>query len=379
MLQLLLLLLTFLMMPALASNQDFSALEKEGTRYRLQGDFEAAARVQDELIARIGEPVGHVFALNTIVTHLTWDESLTHFDKAIEHHTSATLDWCQEKLEDNPRHTMANYYCGQAEFTLAYYRGLRGSYFQAGRHGTRSIDYLEAALKQSPDLIDAKMHLGVAYYVADNLPPFIKLFSRVLWFIPTGNSEKSLPYIRDVIENGDHYPEVARYIFSSLAFSGADELKPEARSHLEHLVTRYPTNGRFQLRLLSLLLIDEAYGEMVNIARAFLDRKTEESPEHTLVRVMMVRAHLEMNELSAANDLYEQIDPLISSDIDDFPDWTLAWHLLASGQLHDLSDRREQAISTYQRILSIARSTYVNELIQDAAQKGLDQPYTLKR
>jgi hypothetical protein len=45
--------------------------------------------------------------------------------------------------------------------------------------------------------------------------------------------------------------------------------------------------------------------------------------------------------------------------------------------LHDLAGRRGQAISAYKEILSIAKSTYVNITILEAARAGLSMPYQL--
>ncbi|MCG8447953.1 MAG: hypothetical protein MI725_00040, partial [Pirellulales bacterium] len=152
-------------------------LENHGTLLRLQGDFDRAEVIEKELIDKFAEPAGHVFALNTIVTHLTWDETQTVYDDALNYHARQTLEWCEDAGNQKKDSTKANYYCGQANFALAYYHGLKGSYYQAGKRGTACIDYLEAVLEEDPTLVDAKMHLGISYFVADNLPPFIKMFS----------------------------------------------------------------------------------------------------------------------------------------------------------------------------------------------------------
>jgi hypothetical protein len=65
------------------------------------------------------------------------------------------------------------------------------------------------------------------------------MFSRFLWFIPTGNSEKSIPYLQDVIDEGDLYHDVARYIYSVLLLEDP-ERKEQAEIQLERLVAMYP-------------------------------------------------------------------------------------------------------------------------------------------
>ena len=359
------------------ADETIYALEKEGTRLRLSGDFVAAKIVENELIDRYAQPAGHVFALNTIITQLTWDETQTRYDEDLIKHATKTLEWCKPRIDHEEVGATANYYCGQANFVLSFHNALRGNYYQAGRRGTASIDYLETALLKDPSLIDAKMHLGVGYHVADNLPPFIKMFSRVLWFIPTGNSEKSLPYLLDVIADGDQYKDVARYIYSILLLE-TPELRPEASIQLQQLVSLYPANSRFQLRLISLLISMDDYEATLRTISNYLDKGTKPAePDLSLTRIWQVRAYLGRGETELARNTFAEIDPVFHDARDQLPGWSVAWYILTDGQLHDLASRRGQAISAYKEILSIAKHTYVNITILEAARAGLSMPYQL--
>jgi tetratricopeptide (TPR) repeat protein len=353
------------------------ALEKEGTRLRLSGDFVSAKIIENELIDRYAQPAGHVFALNSIITQLTWDETQTRYDEELIKHATKTLEWCEPRIDHEEVGATANYYCGQANFVLSFHNALRGNYYQAGRRGSASIDYLETALSKDPSLIDAKMHLGVGYHVADNLPPFIKMFSQVLWFIPTGNSEKSLPYLLDVIADGDQYRNVARYIYSVLLLE-TPELRPEASIQLQQLVSLYPANSRFQLRLISLLISMDDYEGTLRTISDYLDKGTKPAePDLSLTRIWKVRAYLGRGETELARSTFAEIDPVFHDARDQLPGWSVAWYILTDGQLHDLASRRGQALSAYKEILSIAQHTYVNITILDAARAGLSKPYQL--
>jgi len=358
-----------------SAEASFPELSKQGTLLRLQGDFAAAAEIERRLIAEADTPIGQIFALNSIITHLTWDETLTQYDAVLEQHAETVFAWCQPLLKTQPDHVMANYYCGQTNFALSYFHALRGRYFQAGQHGTRSIDLLEAALAADPDFIDAKMHLGVGYYVADNLPPFIKMFSRVLWFIPTGNSAKSLPYLRDVVENGDEYRDVARYIYATLLMD-EDEGRLEAKNHLYTLIDGYPANYRFQLRLISLHLMDHEFEQSLAVINRYLQTEPEE-PEKSLAGIWKVRALLGLARLDEAIDLFRVVNPVFNEGQHDLPGWSAAWHLLTSGQIADVRLQREKARTIYKEILDLDRKTYINPKIADAAKAGLASPYQL--
>jgi len=350
-------------------------LIREGTLFRLQGDFASAKKIESALIRNYEEPVGHVFALNTIITHLTWDDTTTLFDASLVSHANKTLDWCDQILRIDSTNAKANYYCGQAHFALSYYHALNGHYYQAGKHASLCIEHLERALLQEPTLVDAKMHLGVAYYAADNLPPFIKMFSRLLWFVPTGNSKKSLPYLQDVMLHGDQYRDVARYIYSVILLDDPD-FRADSERQLRQLVSRYPRNKRFQLRLISVLLIQQNYIGTLEAANAYLNNDIPPTePDLSLAKIWMVRAYLGLNQPDEAANLFSEIEGLFAASKDDLPGWSIAWYLLTSGQLHDLADRRDQAREVYADIISLGESAYVNEVIVDAARAGLLLPY----
>lgn len=359
------------------ADETIYTLEKEGTRLRLSGDFASAKIIENKLVDRYAQPAGHVFALNSIISQLTWDETQTKYDEELIKHATKTLEWCEPRIDHEEAGATANYYCGQANFVLSFHNALRGNYYRAGMLGTASIDYLETALSKDPSLIDAKMHLGVGYHVADNLPPFIKMFSRVLWFIPTGNSEKSLPYLLDVIAEGDQYRDVARYIYSILLLE-TPELRPEASIQLQQLVSLYPANSRFQLRLISLLISMDDYEGTLRTISDYLDKGTKPAePDLSLTRIWKVRAYLGRGETELARSTFTEIDPVFHDARDQLPGWSVAWYILTDGQLHDLASRRSQALSAYKEILSIAQHTYVNITILEAARAGLSKPYQL--
>ena len=67
-----------------------------------------------------------------------------------------------------------------------------------------------------PDHVAIKLPLGMAYYYADHLPSFVKMVAPLLWFIPSGSSHKSLPYLRDVTEVEGPYQDAALFVLGDL-------------------------------------------------------------------------------------------------------------------------------------------------------------------
>ncbi len=351
-----------------------NSLELKGIDFQLAGDYEAAKQVEQQLLLVKGSPIGHVFALNSITTQMTWNEANTAYQDDLHYHATEILEWCKASLKKKGDRALTHFYCGQTNFAMSYYFALNGNFYKAGKHGVIGIEQMETALKLDPKLHDAKFHLGLAYYVADNLPPFIKAVSSLLWFIPTGNSEKSIPYLKDSIIKGERYKDVARYTLGSL-FLESELTYSEAEDHFRYLSEKFSKNPRFHLQLIFVLLIQEKFEESIFIAKDFLKNADSNSAEYNLAKVSMIRAQLRNRELVEAQRNFFQVEPYFSSEDSKLPGWSIAWFKLTSAQLSDISNQRRRAISEYKEIIEISKNTYVFEEIKLAAKAGLKEPY----
>ncbi|MCZ6504009.1 MAG: hypothetical protein O6945_16040 [Gammaproteobacteria bacterium] len=352
-----------------------ASLKEEGTHLRLRGDFSGADRVSRQLKQTFPEQsIGYTFNLNTMVTKLSWDDQQTYFDKEILADAEKTLSICSGQIESNHEDYRAYYHCGQAHFALSYLHALRGNYYRAGTNGSNAIANLEHALKINPTLTDAKMHLGIAYFYADNLPTFIKAFSRFLWFIPTGNSSKSLPYIKEVTEQGEFFKDVAKYLYAGLLTRGDDKERLTGTVLLKELVASYPENSRFQLRYISQLGVEGHYAQSLEVADVFIstEKQYERDPvDVDLARLWTTRAFLELKEAKNAVSAFTKIDRQVS-----FPSWGKAWFVLTHAQISDLLERRNAAKGLYEQVIKMQRD-YPSSTILTLAREGLKEPFVL--
>ena len=305
---------------------------------------------------------------------MTWNEANTAYHDDLRYHATEILKWCKANLKGKGDQALTHFYCGQTNFALSYYFGLNGNFYKAGKHGVVGIGQMETALKLDPQLHDAKFHLGLAYYVADNLPPFIKAVSSLLWFIPTGNSKKSIPYLKESIIKGERYKDVARYTLGSL-FLENELTYSEAEDHFRYLSDKFSKNPRFHLQLIFVLLIQEKFEESIFAAKSFLKDADSNSAEYNLAKVSMIRAQLRNRELVEAQKNFFHIEPYFSSETSNLPGWSIAWFKLTSAQLNDVLNQRPRAISEYKEIIEISKNTYVFEEIKLAAKAGLKKPY----
>ena len=372
-----LLILFFISSTAVAAS--IEELMLAGNNLRLKGNVAAANQIKDQIRELApGDPASYAFNLNTIITELSWEESQRRFDDQLIGDAKQLIALCESGAASASGINNADYYCGQAYFSLSFYNGIRGNYIRAGRNGTTAIDYLEAALKRQPDLIRAKMYLGIAYYYADNLPHFIKLFSKVLWFIPSGNSAKSLPYLRDVMASDDAFSDVARYIYATLLINGSEDEVQDALSEIDILIKRYPENARFQLRYVSVILGNDQFLATLDRINAYMATeygKNLSMIDTNLLSIWLARAHLGLGQVEEAIRVRQRIqfDPVNTT----VPSWGLAWYEFTGGQLEDLIGNREAAIESYKRVLALDDTTFVNPKLVAMARAAISTPYVL--
>jgi len=354
---------------------------QRGTLLRLQRDYDGADQVREKLHTEFPtEAIGYVFNLNTLVTRISWDPGQTIYDEELLNDAEQALRICTKDMAARPENFEGYYYCGQAHFALTFLHSLRGNYYQAGLNGALTIRRLEQTLALEPQLVDAKMHLGIAYYYADNLPSFVKALSYLLWFIPTGNSEKSLPYLEEVTRKGQHFRDVAKFIYSDLLIESEHADRDEAALLLGQLVQNYPQNGRFRLRLIALLMEMERFQETIHAANSFLNVAAEHNlieADCNLAKLWATRAYIGLDNLKQAQYLFGDVKDHFDQTTEMVPDWIISWHLLTQAQIQDLQHRRQEAISSYQQILDLANSGFVSSKALASAQAGLKTPYRL--
>lgn len=307
------------------SDNSLTDLLERGVQYQLQGDYDRSSEVAELMKARFpNSAIGNSFEMNTLVTRLSWDATDTQFDEALEREAKGALTLCKQQIKNQPDEAAGYHLCGQAHFALTFLYAARGSYYRAGRNSSQVITHLEAALERDPALADAKMHLGATYYYADNLPPFVKAVSRFLWFIPTGNSDKALPYMREAAQKGQHLSDAAKFIYADLVMDSEPTLISEAGTYLTDLVTRYPANRRFQLKYMQYLAQTKQYSALIQATDEFT------GPAHccsvapvdaSLAKMWRIRAHLALKDTTAAQMDFAEVDTK------NFPAWGQDWYL----------------------------------------------------
>lgn len=351
----------------ISASPDKSAI-KQIIDARLIGNYDLADQMAINIETQFPDlGTGYALHLGTINTRLSWDGSDTRWDKPVTETAKKLLALCKQDQPNQLLIARSKFDCGTAHFSLSFIAALRGNLYQAGTHGSKAIDYLEQALSLNPDLNEAKLPLAMAYYYADNLSSFVKLFSSFLWFIPKGQSDKSLPYLKQVIDNSPLYSDSAKFVYSDLLLRVRPEAAPEALLMLSELAEKYPENPRIHLaNIAAIIMYDNPKTAKPAISNFFFYCSDEEPVFVFFGKIWQTFAILGSGE-TLEPDLSEQI---LSQDPGNLPDWSLDWLTLTQGLILNYAGEKQQARLKFNQVLNSADSD-ARDWISEQARQGL--------
>jgi tetratricopeptide (TPR) repeat protein len=349
-------------------DQIIRALEKDILTKRLEGNYPQALALCAKLKAiPAGETLGIALELDTQLTALSWDDQKVFSTQDMIRQTNRLIKECKPKRKKPTADQL--FLCGRGHFARAYLSAMEGKFYAAGTHGSDAIDAFEAALDQDPGLTDVKLPLGMAYFYADHLPAIVKLMAPLLWFIPTGNSDKSLPYIQEVMATDGAYADAARFIYSDLITQQAPELMPDAIQTLQGLTERYPMNPRLHLALIG----SYAYSDQWRAAYdAIGPLRLNADPNSAFQSIGHIWAVYSLKYLKQPIPQDVEKAFLIIGP-EDIPGWAIDWFTLAQGLVLDFQQNRSGAIEKYQTVLE-SENNFNSGWLLELAKTGLNEP-----
>jgi len=342
---------------------------------RLTGNYDQADKLAITIETQFPDlGTGYALHLGTINTRLSWDGSDPRWDKTVTETTKKLLALCKQDQPTRLLKARSALDCGTAHFSLSFIAGLRGNLYQAGTHGSKAIDHLEQALSLNPDLNEAKIPLAMGYYYADNLPSFVKLFSAFLWFIPKGQSDKSLPYLKEVIDNSALYSDSAKFVYSDLLLQARPEATSEALLMLSELAEKYPENPRIHLaNIAAIIMYGNPKAAKPAIENFFLYCGDEEPVFIFFGKIWQAFAIL-ASDKQLEPDLIEQI---LNHDPENLPDWSHDWLTLTQGLVLNYSGDRQQARKKFNQVLDSGDQDWISEQARNGLREVQSGPITL--
>lgn len=282
----------------------------------------------------------------------------------------ASLALCEQRLRADPDDVQALYARGVARGTRALVTGmLDRSWLPALRAGLGARRDHERVLQLDPNFSDAKMVLGIHYYVVGSLPWTAKAAASLIGL--SGSKQRGIQYLAEAANGGGESNTDAR---STLAlFLRREQRYEEAIAVVAQLLQAYPRNFLIALEHANLLAASgkgqeamAAYRKLLGAGRsAFNPDAPLEQAAYGLGEVLRG-----WNQFAAAAQAFDQVN--------DFPNVDPGLRVraaLQAGQMYDLMEKRENALTKYRQVLALQQDTPQAE----QARKYLKQPYRTAR
>lgn len=347
-------------------------LVRAGLDRSAHGDLDGAETAWNEIRQFHPEhPAGPIYEIHTLHAKRTLDFQDSRYEKAIDQRTREALELAGRWLERAPDDPEAHFYAGQAKYHQMLQAGLAGRYYRAGTAGEEGRAHLERALALDPGLVDAKLPLGSYYYWASIATRFIRFLSW-LWFVPTGNHDLGIAYVRDVSERGRLFRFDAAVQLASF-YLYFEETPERAEPILLRLQEQYPDNSYVAFEVAELRLIQGDYEETIAQALA-IERSTgrQFGDEERRVMAKIWRARAEL--LRANPDPAAEVLAELSSEWERLSPWGRRWLLLTEGHLRDVRGERTAAVDHYERVLEL-ESRFDSGRAVTLARQGIETPF----
>jgi len=284
-----------------------------------------------------------------------YDKSLqeTEFDKDFDYYLEQTISRSEELLERNKRDIVALFYLGNAYSLKSRVKGLRSSYFSAGRDAGKGKNHLELVLKYQPNQYDTYYNLGVYNYLAGTLPGYAKVLKTFL-FLPGGSKEKGLSYLKIAAAKSTYFGAESQLILARF-YADFEEQPQEAIRIVEGFHARYPQNAWYHFWL-GTLLSDEVndYEKAERIYREILQQCSSGVPSYTsdVKNLAWLKLARVKSRRLFPEKAIEEIKLLISQKPVE-PSWILSKAYLDLGNIYDQIGMRTQAVSAYTQVLNL--------------------------
>jgi tetratricopeptide (TPR) repeat protein len=342
------------------SDAEFDSTVIRANKLYLNADFDSGISIISQLQkSRPDDPAVSYFLANgywwKIFRAHVYDKETTEtpYDDKFDTYLQETIARSEALLRRNAKDVKALFYLGNAYSLKSRMKGLRGSYFSAGRDAGKGKSYLEDVLKIEPNQSDTLYNLGVYNYLADTLPGYAKVLKTLL-FLPGGNKETGLKYLTTASKKSLYFGAEAELVLAQF-YADFEDRPQDAVQIVERFHVQYPRNAWYHYWL-GTLILDELhdYDRAESIYAEILDRCRRKLPSYTTE--LQNQARLKMARVKS-RQLYPEkaiadIRELISEKPNE-PGWILSRAYLELGNIYDQIGMRKEAMVSYSQVLSL--------------------------
>lgn len=261
--------------------------------------------------------------------------------------SAQSIDLSEKYLDKNPNDINALYARGVAKGLRSTYMGMaEHAWFAALRNAIGARHDHERVLELDPNYVDAKMVVGIDYYVLGSLSWPVKVAASVAGL--SGNRQKGLQYLRDVAAQGN--PEVAWDAKIALAlFLRREQQYREALQVVGGMYQAFPRNFLIATEYAHLL---NAAGHGAEAVAAYKKIVTGcKSNGFTVCRIEIPayglgEAMSGQRDFQGAADAYE----LAATSTSDAEFKQRA--MLKAGEMYDAMNKRDAALEKYKAVIA---------------------------
>lgn len=277
----------------------------------------------------------------------------TEFDDDFDYYLQQTIDRSEMLLKRDHDDIVGLFYLGNAYSLKSRLKGLRGSYFSAGRDAGRGKKYLEQVIEAEPTQYDAFYNLGVYNYLAGTLPGFAKVLKTLL-FLPGGDKEKGMTLLKIAGQKSTYFADESQLLLARF-YADFEEQPADALRIVRDFRAKHPDNAWFHYWTGTLLSdeindyaqAEKTYTEIIALCERKSPSYTDELKNQAWLKLARVHARLLEPEKAIT-----EIKTLISGKPKD-PAWILPRAHLELGNIYDQIGYRKEAVLSYKQVLSL--------------------------
>jgi len=275
---------------------------------------------------------------------------------------------CLAILKQEPGNRDARYFLGAthgalAAFALTIDRNKR----EAFRQGKKAYQYHLEIVEEQPDYYDAYVTLGLYEYIVANLPWYMKWIAQIAGY--RGTEERAFKYLRLAVTKSQSVSVNARNLLVVLCLR--EKFYEEALENAQFLHRLYPRNFLLHLNVAQIFTEMNRPDQAAQVYMKIIAQAESGTPNYQktplgLLRYNIGKALMDMNRLELGQRLFTAAiqDPTTAGR-------ERALSYLCLAEVLDLIGNRQQAITNYQQVLSVANF----EDSHSTAQAYLKKPY----
>jgi len=360
-------------------------LERAAYDYFYNGDYDKSIRAFEQLQrAHPDDPMAlnhlttallfkELYRIGALDTELYADASFLdsrHFPvnsavrARVRELNDAALELCARKLRDDPDNVELLYDQAVARATRSLATGLLDrSWLAALRSAVGARHDNERVLELNRNFADAKLMLGVHYYIVGSLNWTAKAAASLIGL--SGSKQKGLAYLAQAANAGGETAIDARMTLA--LFLRREERYDEAIAIVDQLAPAYPRNFLVALERANLLAASgrgqeamAAYRKLLANGKNYSDPRLEQAAYGLAEVLRGWHDYAGAAEAFGLVNTFPNVDPALQ-----------ARSALAAGEMYDVLEKRSMALEKYKQVLALQQDTPPAA----AARKYMKQPY----